>query len=68
MFMIALWLLILAGLFFLVKKTAKESGVDLKFWFTGLDVLKDQYARGETDSEEFERKKQYLHSLKRNKT
>lgn len=62
MFMIALWLLVLVGLFFLVKHTAKQSGVDFKFWFTGLDVLKDQYARAEMDFEEFERKKEYLHS------
>ncbi len=62
MFMIALWPLVLVGLFFLVKDTAKQSGVDFKFWFTGLDVLKDQYARAEMDFEEFERKKEYLHS------
>ena len=65
MFMIALWLLILAGLFFLVKHFAKKSGIDFKFWFTGLDVLKDEYARGEMDFEEFKRKEHYLHSFQK---
>lgn len=68
MFMIALWLLILAVLFFFVRDAAKQSGVDFRFWFTGLDVLKDQYDRGEIDLEEFKRKKHYLHSFQRNKT
>jgi putative membrane protein len=66
MFMHSFWILIiLVGLFFLVRWLARSSGVRqspfLQAGGTGpLDILKQRYARGEIDRDEFERMKQDL--------
>ena len=63
--MIAIWVLVIVGLVFLIRwliQTTK-AGKDV----TGgspraLDILKERYARGEIDKEEFEEKKRVLQS------
>lgn len=66
MFMHSFWILImLVGLFFLVRWLARSSGVRqipaLQAGGTGpLDILRQRYARGEIDRDEFERMKQDL--------
>ena len=47
MFMIALWILILVGLFFLVKCFAEAAGVDLDFCPKAYETLRDGATRGE---------------------
>ena len=61
-FMIAIWVLIVAGgLFFLVKWLPKVSeghhGQLLLPGSSALEILKERYARGEIDREEFAQKK-----------
>lgn len=66
MFMHSFWILIiLVGLFFVVRWLARSSGVrQIPFLQAGgtgpLDILKQRYARGEIDRDEFERMKQDL--------
>jgi putative membrane protein len=63
-FMIAFWVLILAGVFFLVKWLVKGSrGEHVDHMQSGsraLEILEERYARGEIDREEFEQKKRDL--------
>lgn len=61
-FMIALWVLVIAGVVFLVRwlvvssrKSEGGSGGD-----SPLEILKRRYARGEINKEEFEGKKKVL--------
>ncbi len=62
MFMHTYWVLImLVGLFFLVRWLARSSGVRqipaLQVSTASLEILKQRYARGEIDRNEFERMK-----------
>ena len=61
-FMIAFWVLVIAGVVFLVRwlvvssrKSERGSGGD-----SPLEILKSRYARGEINKEEFEGKKKAL--------
>jgi putative membrane protein len=63
-FMIAFWVLILAGVFVLVKWLVKGSrGGHVDHMQSGsgaLEILEERYARGEIDRVEFEQKKRDL--------
>ena len=59
--MILFWVLIIVGVVILMKWLADgPSGSDSSREKTALDVLKERYARGEINREEFERKKRDL--------
>lgn len=55
-FMILWWALIIAGVVVLVKWLARSSGGEGK----ALDILKQRYARGEIDEQEFQKRKREL--------
>jgi putative membrane protein len=63
-FMIVFWVLVIAGLIFLIKwlvqntKTGAHSSSSSAS--SALDILKERYARGEIDKQEFEEKKKDL--------
>lgn len=68
MFMHSFWILIiLAGLFFLVRWLVRSPGVRQVPGFqvdTGpLEILKQRYARGEIDRDEFERMRRDLEAI-----
>ena len=64
-FMFIFWILLIVGLVFLIKwliqATKSESGVP-RGGSRALDILKERYARGEIDNEEFERMRSDLSS------
>ena len=55
------WLLVIAGVVYLIIKYVKKSDSGPKNE-TALDILKKRYAKGEIDAEEFARKKKDLES------
>ncbi len=62
-FMTAFWILILIGLFFLVKWLIKATRGEDKAPAAGpsaLTILQERYARGEIDRQEYEEKKRVL--------
>ena len=63
LFMVVFWILILVGLVFLIRWLIQSTGRD-KTTGNGsnraLEILKERYARGEIDKEEFESKKKDL--------
>jgi putative membrane protein len=62
-FMIAFWILLLAGVFFLVRWLVRGSSGhsgDARSGSSALEILEQRYARGEIDREEFEQKKRDL--------
>jgi putative membrane protein len=62
-FMVAFWILILVGLVLLIRWLVQATGRD-KTDGSGvnraLEILKERYAKGEIDKEEFESKKKDL--------
>lgn len=58
-FMILIWVLVIVGLVFLVKSFASGSN-GARQQNRALDVLKERYAKGEIDKNEFEEKKKDL--------
>ena len=64
--MIIFWILIIVGLFFFIKymnqNSKGETGWILGTSPRGIDILRERYARGEIDKEEFEEKKKDLSS------
>lgn len=54
-FMILWWVLIIAGIVALVKWLSTSSGGG-----KALDILKERYARGEIDEQEFQKRKRDL--------
>jgi putative membrane protein len=62
-FMFIFWVLIIIGLVFLIKwliQTTKKAPESAQSSSRALDILKERYARGEIDKEEFEEKKKDL--------
>ena len=60
-FMIVFWIVIVVGVVLLVKSLAGQSSADKgPAARTPIDVLRERYARGEIDREEFEQKRRDL--------
>jgi putative membrane protein len=63
-FMIIFWILIIIGLVFLIKwliqNTRAESGRTFSHSSRAIDILKERYAKGEINKQEFEEKKKDL--------
>ncbi len=60
-FMILFWGLVIFAIFAIIKALLPSSGNDNSSK-TALDILKERYARGEIELEEFEKKKKNLMS------
>ena len=58
-FMIFWWVLIIAGIVYFVKWLIRQSGVSVS-GKSAIDILKERYARGEINKQEFEEKKKEL--------
>ncbi len=62
--MLVFWILLIVGLILLIKwlliKTRSESAPKASSNSSALEILKERYARGEIDKEEFEEKKKDL--------
>lgn len=62
-FMVVTWVLVIVGLVFLIRwlvhATKSDSG-NLKSGSRALEILKERYAKGEIEKEEFEAKKKDL--------
>ena len=61
--MVVFWILIIVGLVFLIKWLIQSTGRDRTIGNGGnrsLEILKERYAKGEIDKEEFESKKKDL--------
>lgn len=63
-FMLVFWVLVIIGLIFLIRwliqSTKGESGRPLVNSSRALEILKERYARGEIDKQEFEEKRKDL--------
>ena len=62
-FMILFWVLILAGLMFVIKwliQSTSKGRDDGQSGYRALEILKERYARGEIDKTQFENMKQDL--------
>ena len=60
-FMWIFWIALIVGLIFLVKWVVQQNRhVEQRHEGSSLDILKNRYARGEIDKEEFEEKKRDL--------
>ncbi|MFC1822318.1 SHOCT domain-containing protein [Thermodesulfobacteriota bacterium] len=63
-FMIVFWVLIIVGLIFLIKwlvqRTKENSSSMQRSSSKALDILKERYARGKIEKEEFDEKKRDL--------
>ena len=58
--MLLWWVLIIFGIVALVKWTLRETSLRSRDERSALDLLKERYARGEIETDEFEEKKKRL--------
>ena len=61
-FMWILWIVVTAGVFFIIQSVIKENKKNSYDNETPMEILKKRYARGEIDEEEFERHRKELES------
>ncbi len=64
-FMLLFWVLVIVGLIFLIKwlvQTTRKGAESSNGGSRALDILKERYAKGEINKEEFEEKKKDLMS------
>ena len=57
------WVVVIIGVIYLIKwlsASSKQSGKETKGGNTALDILRERYAKGEINREEFEEKKKVL--------
>ena len=62
-FMLVFWILIIVGIVFLIRwliHSSKGQAVGTQSGARAMDILKERYARGEINKEEFEEKKKDL--------
>jgi len=59
-FMWILWIVITAGVFFLIQSVVKGNTRNSYDNETPMEILKKRYARGEIDEEEYERRRNEL--------
>ena len=62
-FMLLFWVLVIVGAFVLVKWLADQSTGRSARNKSALDILRERYARGEMDRQEYEQKKRDLEPL-----
>ena len=60
--MLLFWVLVILGIVVLVRWLGRGTSPELPPGKTALDILKERYARGEIEREEFEQKKRDLGS------
>lgn len=62
LFVLVFWILVAAGIFFLVRGLTSRSGTDGQAAHpeSALEILKRRYAKGEIGKDEFEEKKKAL--------
>ena len=60
--MLLFWVLVILGIVVLVRWMGRGTSPELPPGKTALDILKERYARGEIEREEFEQKKRDLGS------
>jgi len=61
-FMWILWIVVTAGVFFLIQNVIKGKTQNSYDNEEPMDILKKRYARGEIDEEEFEQRRKELES------
>ncbi|NJE09004.1 hypothetical protein E3E31_10820 [Thermococcus sp. M39] len=59
-FMLLFWVLIIVGVFVLIKWLLEQGGSKTTPKKRALEILDEKYARGEIDDEEYERRKRKL--------
>jgi len=60
---IIFWIVVIIGVIYLIKwlsASSKQGGTETKKEDTALDILRERYAKGEINREEFEEKKKIL--------